>query len=53
MIMHLFAYETYYVQRNHNYETYEQLVLNSVLTDPLFQKIFVEYKTKNQINKII
>ncbi|TLF25027.1 MAG: hypothetical protein FCO83_03190 [Spiroplasma sp. WSS] len=53
MIMHLFAYETYYVQRNHNYETYEQLVLNNVLTDPLFQKIFIEYKTKNQINKVI
>ncbi len=53
MIMHLFAYETYYVQRNHNYETYEQLVLNNVLIDPLFQKIFAEYKTNNEINKVI
>lgn len=53
MIMHLFAYETYYVQSNHNYETYEQLVLNNVLIDPLFQKIFNEYKVNNGINKVI
>lgn len=52
MIMHLFAYETYYVQRNNNYETYEQLILNTVLIDPLYQQIFADYKKSNNINKV-
>ncbi|WP_308149900.1 hypothetical protein [Spiroplasma sp. AdecLV25b] len=53
MIMHLFAYETYYVQRNNHYEIYEQLVLNTVLIDPLYQQIFADYKKRNRINKAI
>lgn len=53
MIMHLFAYETYYTQRNNNYEIYEQLVLNTVLIDLLYQQIFADYKKCNKINKAI
>lgn len=53
MIMHLFAYETYYVQHNNNYEIYEKIILNNVLIDPLYQRIFAEYKINNNINKVI
>lgn len=53
LIMHLFAYETYFLQGHNNYNYYEELILNKIITEEKYSFILNEYKTINKIHKKI
>lgn len=50
LLMHLFAYETYFLQGHNNHNYYEELILNRIITDKKFSLILNEYKKVNKIH---
>lgn len=48
LLMHLFAYETYFVQGNNHEETYEELVLKNIIDDEKYWVILHKYKISNK-----
>lgn len=53
LLMHLFAYETYFVQGNDNHQTYEDLVLKNIIDDEKYWILVHKYKLINKIAKKI
>lgn len=51
LIMHLFAYETYFIQGYGNQEIYEDLVLKNIINDAKYWIILHKYKLINKLTK--
>lgn len=51
LLMHLFAYETYFVQGYGNHEIYENLVLKNIITEEKYWILLHKYKLANKITK--
>lgn len=49
LLMHLFAYETYFVQGQGNHEIYEELVLKNIIQEEKYWIIIHKYKLLNKI----
>lgn len=52
LLMHLFAYETYFVQGHNHQQIYEDLVLKNIIEDEKYWVLFHQYKIANHITKI-
>ncbi|MBE4703986.1 hypothetical protein [Spiroplasma platyhelix] len=53
LIMHLFAYETYFVQGYNNQQIYEDLVLKNIIDEEKYWIVLHKYKLINKIGKKI
>lgn len=51
LLMHLFAYETYFVQGYGNHEIYEDLVLKHIINEEKYWILLHKYKLTNKITK--
>lgn len=51
LIMHLFAYETYFVQGYNNHKIYEDLVLKNIINEEKYWILLHKYKLANKITK--
>lgn len=49
LLMHLFAYETYFLQGHNHHEIYEDLVLKKIIDEDKYWTILHQYKSKNEI----
>lgn len=49
LLMHLFAYETYFVQGHNHQQIYEDLVLKKIIDEDKYWTILHQYKRKNEI----
>lgn len=48
-LMHLFAYETYFIQGHDNHQIYEELVLKNIIIEEKYWIIIHKYKLLNKI----
>ncbi|MDQ7982847.1 MAG: hypothetical protein REH79_01330 [Spiroplasma sp.] len=49
LLMHFFAYETYFIQGHNHHQIYENLILKNLIDEEKYWLILSQYKRKNKI----